>query len=307
MTVSRLQKILESGAFAVTCELGPPKGTDPEVIKRKAELLKGFTDAVNITDNQTAIIRLSSIAASHILLDYGLEPIMQMVCRDRNRIAVQSDLFGAYALGIRNLLCLSGDHQQFGSSPSSKNVFDIDSIQLLKIVNDMNTEKKISSGNEIEGDFEMYTGAASNPFGDPFEFRIIRLAKKIKAGAKFIQTQCIYDMERLERFMEQVRERGFHKKVKILAGVTPLKSFGMANYMNKNVAGINIPDRIMKRMKDTPKEKKAEEGIKICVEQIEHLKKIEGVSGVHIMAIEWEKMVPVIVRQAGLYPRPQVK
>jgi methylenetetrahydrofolate reductase (NADPH) len=306
MQESRLKKILERGDFAVTCELGPPKGTDPEIIKKKAGLLKGYADAVNITDNQTAIIRLSSIAASHIILDHGLEPIMQMVCRDRNRIAMQSDLFGAYALGIRNILCLSGDHQQFGSSPSSKNVFDIDSIQLLKIINNMNVEKKISSGDEIEGSFDMYTGAAANPFGDPFEFRIIRLSKKIKAGAKFIQTQCIYDMERFERFMKQVRERDFHKKVKILAGVIPLKSFGMANYMNKNVAGINIPSSIMKRMKDAPKGKKAEEGIKICIEQIEHLKKIEGVSGVHIMAIEWEKMVPVIVKQAGLYPRPQI-
>lgn len=306
MQESRLQKILERGDFAVTCELGPPKGTDLEVIREKAETLKGYADAVNITDNQTAIIRLSSIATSHILLDYGLEPIMQMVCRDRNRIAMQSDLFGAYSLGIRNLLCLSGDHQTFGSSPSSKNVFDLDSIQFIKLVSDMNTEKKISNGEEIEGDFNMYTGAAANPFGDPFEFRVIRLAKKVKAGVKFIQTQCIYDMDRFERFMEQVRERGLHKKVKILAGVIPLKSFGMANYMNNNVAGVSIPGDIMKRMKDAPKGKKAEEGIKICVEQIEKLKTIEGVSGVHIMAIEWEKMVPVIVKEAGLYPRPAV-
>lgn len=307
MQKSNLQNILESGGFAVTCELGPPKGTDIEVVKKKVELINGYVDAVNITDNQTAIIRLSSIAASHLLLDMGIEPIMQMVCRDRNRIAIQSDLFGAYSLGIRNLLCLSGDHQIFGSDPKSKNVFDIDSINLIKIVSDMNDEKKICNGERIEGDFNLFIGGAANPFADPFEFRVIRLAKKANAGVKFIQTQCVFDMDRFEKFMEQVRERDLHKKIKILAGVIPLKSLGMAEYMKNNVAGVKIPDEIIKRMKITPKEKRAEEGIKICIEQIEKLKKIEGISGIHIMAIEWEKMVPVIVKEAGLYPRPKIK
>ena len=306
MQISRLQNILDNNGFAVTCELGPPKGTDLEVIKKKADLIKGYVDAANITDNQTAIIRLSSIATSHLLLEMGVEPIMQMVCRDRNRIAILSDLFGAYSLGIRNLLCLSGDHQMFGSDPRSKNVFDLDSIHLIKMVNDMNNEKKICNGEEIEGEFNMFIGGASNPFGDPFEFRVIRLAKKVNAGVKFIQTQCIFDMSRFERFMEQVRERNLHKEVKILAGVIPLKSLGMAKYMNNNVAGVSIPDEIINRMKDTPKEKRSEEGIKICIEQIERLKKIEGISGIHIMAIEWEKMVPLIVKEAGLYPRPKI-
>ncbi len=306
MQKSNLQNILESGGFAVTCELGPPKGTDLEVVKKKADLIKGYVDAVNITDNQTAIIRLSSIATSHLLLDMGIEPIMQMVCRDRNRIAIQSDLFGAYSLGIRNMLCLSGDHQIFGSDPKSKNVFDIDSIHLIKMVSDMNNEKKISNGEKIEGDFNLFIGGAVNPFADPFEFRVIRLAKKINAGVKFIQTQCVFDMDRFERFMEQVRERDLHKKVKILAGVIPLKSLGMAEYMKNNVAGVSIPDEIIKRMKDTPKEKRSEEGIKICIEQIKKLKEIEGISGIHIMAIEWEKMVPLIVKEAGLYPRSKI-
>lgn len=306
MQKSNLQNILESGGFAVTCELGPPKGTDLEAIKKKADLIKGYVDAANITDNQTAIIRLSSIATSHLLLDMGIEPIMQMVCRDRNRIAIQSDLFGAYSLGIRNLLCLSGDHQVFGSDPNSKNVFDIDSIHLIKMVSDMNNEKKISNGEKIEGDFNLFIGGAVNPFADPFEFRVIRLAKKANAGVKFVQTQCIFDMDRFEKFMEQVRERDLHKKIKILAGVIPLKSLGMAEYMKNNVAGVRIPDEIITRMKDIPKEKRSEEGIKICIEQIKKLKEIEGISGIHIMAIEWEKMVPVIVKEAGLYPRPKI-
>ena len=306
MQISRLQNILDNNGFAVTCELGPPKGTDLHAIKEKASLIKGYVDAVNITDNQSAIVRLSSIATSHLLLEMGIEPIMQMVCRDRNRIAILSDLFGAYSLGIRNLLCLSGDHQILGSEPRSKNVFDLDSIQLIKMVNDMNNEKKISNGEKIEGEFNMFIGGASNPFGDPFEFRVTRLAKKVNAGVKFIQTQCIFDMNRFERFMEQVRERDLHKKVKILAGVIPLKSLGMANYMKNNIAGVCIPDEIIKRLKDTLKEKRAEEGIKICIEHIRKLKDIEGISGIHIMAIEWERIVPVIVKEAGLYPRSKI-
>ena len=303
---SNLEKILASGQFVVTGELGPPKGADVSVIERKASLLKGNVDAINVTDNQTAIVRMSSIAVSAILIRMGLEPNMQMVCRDRNRIAMQSDIFGAYALGIRNILCLSGDHQKFGNHPTAKNVFDLDSMQLLQTVKRMRDEHKVLGGDEIEGPPQMFIGAAANPFADPFEYRVIRLAKKVASGADFIQTQCIYDMGKFERFMQMVRERGLHKKVHILAGVTPLKSVGMAKYMKEKVAGMEVPDEIIARMKSAGKEKAKEEGLNICLEQIQRLRQVEGVHGIHLMAIEWEDVVHTIVERAGLLPRPEV-
>ncbi|MDO9210070.1 MAG: methylenetetrahydrofolate reductase [Deltaproteobacteria bacterium] len=303
---SNLEKILSSGGFAVTGELGPPKGADVSVIERKASLLKGNVDAINVTDNQTAIVRMSSIAVGAILQRMGLEATMQMVCRDRNRIAIQSDIFGAYGLGIRNILCLSGDHQKFGNHPTAKNVFDLDSIQLIQTVKLMRDEHKVLGGDEIEGVPAMFIGAAANPFADPFEYRVIRLAKKVAAGVDFIQTQCIYDMDKFERFMQMVRDRGLHEKVHILAGVTPLKSVGMARYMKEKVAGMEVPDEIIVRMKSAGKEKAREEGLNICVEQIQRLRKIEGVHGIHLMAIEWEDAVHSIVERAGLLPRPQV-
>ncbi len=303
---SNLEKILTGGQFAVTGELGPPKGADVAIIERKAKLLKGNVDAINVTDNQTAIVRMSSIAVSALLKQMGLEPTMQMVCRDRNRIAMQSDIFGAYALGIRNILCLSGDHQKFGNHPTAKNVFDLDSIQLIQTVKKMRDEHKVLSGDEIEGVPQMFIGAAANPFADPFEFRVIRLAKKAAAGVDFIQTQCIYDMDKFERFMQMARDRGLHEKIFILAGVTPLKSVGMARYMKEKVAGMEVPDEIINRMKAAGKEKAREEGLKICVEQIQRLKSIPGVHGIHLMAIEWEEVVHEIIERAGLYPRPSL-
>ena len=303
---SKLEQILSRGEFAVTGELGPPKGADTSVVERKAKLLRDNVDAINVTDNQTAIVRMSSIAVSALLQRMGLEPTMQMVCRDRNRIAMQSDLFGAYALGIRNLLCLSGDHQRFGNHPTAKNVFDLDSMQLLQMVKRMRDEKKVLGGDEIEGATEFFIGAAANPFADPFEFRVIRLGKKAAAGADFVQTQCIYDMAKFERWMQMIRDRGLHEKVHILAGVTPLKSVGMARYMKEKVAGMEIPDEIIERMKKAGKEKAKEEGLRICVEQIQWLKQIPGVHGIHLMAIEWEEAVHGIVEQAGLLPRPKI-
>jgi len=303
---SNLEKVLTNGTFAVTGELGPPKGADVSVVERKANLLRGNVDAINVTDNQTAIVRMSSIAVWAILKQMGLEPTMQMVVRDRNRIAIQSDIFGAYALGIRNILCLSGDHQKFGNHPTAKNVFDLDSIQLIQTVKKMRDEHKVLGGDEIEGVPAMFIGAAENPFADPFEYRVIRLAKKVAAGVDFIQTQCIYDMDKFERFMQMVRERGLHQKVHILAGVTPLKSVGMARYMKDKVAGMEVPDEIINRMKSAGKEKAKEEGLNICVEQIRKLRQIEGVHGIHLMAIEWEEKVHEIVERAGLLPRPQV-
>lgn len=302
---SNLENMLEKGHFAVTAELGPPKGTDVAVIEKKANLLKGYVDAINVTDNQTAIVRMSSIAASSLLVRVGLEPVMQMVTRDRNRIAMQSDIFGASALGIKNMLCLTGDHQSFGNQIDSKNVHDLDSIQLIDCVRTMRDEKTILGGNdEVEGDLKMFIGAAANPFGDPFEFRVVRLAKKVVAGVDFIQTQCIYDMRRFKEWMNMVRDQGLHEKVHILAGVTPLKSAGMARYMNNNVSGITIPDEIIDRIAKA--EKPGEEGIKFCVQQIQELREIEGVHGVHIMAIEWEQRIAEIAEGAGLLPRPTV-
>jgi methylenetetrahydrofolate reductase (NADPH) len=304
---SNLEKILSSGGFAVTGELGPPKGADVSVIERKVSLLKGNVDAINVTDNQTAIVRMSSIAVGAILQRMGLEATMQMVCRDRNRIAIQSDIFGGYALGIRNILCLSGDHQKFGNHPTAKNVFDLDSIQLIQTVKLMRDEHKVLGGDEIEGVPAMFIGAAANPFADPFEYRVIRLAKKVAAGVDFIQTQCIYDLDKFERFMQMVRDRKLHEKVHILAGVTPLKSVGMARYMKEKVAGMEVPDEIIARMKGAGKEKAREEGLNICVEQIQRLRQIEGVHGIHLMAIEWEDAVHTIVERAGLLPRPEAK
>jgi methylenetetrahydrofolate reductase (NADPH) len=305
-TDSRLEKILKSGQFAVTAECGPPRGADANVIREKCKLLKGNADAFNITDNQTSVVRMSSIASAVVMMQEGMEPIMQMVCRDRNRIAIQSDILGGAALGIKNMLCLSGDHQKFGDHPQAKNVFDIDSIQLISTVRRMRDEGKFLGGEEIKGVPKLFVGAAANPFADPFEIRVPRLAKKVRAGVEFIQTQCIFNLKKFGEWMKQVVDRGLHEKVYILGGVTPFKSFGMARYMAKNVPGMDVPDDLLQRMKDTPKEKQAEEGIKIAVEAIQQLREMTGIAGVHIMAIEWEEKVHEIASNAGLLPRPQV-
>jgi methylenetetrahydrofolate reductase (NADPH) len=266
--------------------------------------LKGYIDAVNITDNQTSTVRMSSFSASLILKEMGFDPVMQMVCRDRNRIAIQSDILGAAALGINNLLCLSGDHQSFGDHPSAKNVFDIDSIQLIQTVKMMRDEGKFISGEEVKGKPNLFIGCAENPFADPFEIRAMRLAKKAAAGAQFVQTQCVFNVEKFEKWMEMVRDLGVHEKMYILAGITPYKSIGMARYMKTSVPGMDVPDEHIERLKSVSKEKVAEEGVKICLEIIERVRAIKGVVGIHIMAIEWESIVAEIVTAAKLYPRP---
>jgi methylenetetrahydrofolate reductase (NADPH) len=303
---SRLEKILSNGDFAVTSECGPPRGVDPDSVRKKGELLKGSVDVVNVTDNQTSVVRMSSFSAAVILKQLGIDPVLQMVTRDRNRIAIQSDILGAAALGINNILCLSGDHQKFGDHPGAKNVYDLDSIHLIQTVKHMRDEGKFLGGDELTIPPRLFIGAAANPFADPFDTRVIRLAKKIAAGVQFIQTQCIFNIDRFKEWMEQVRGRGLHEKVHILGGVTPMKSVGMANYMKKFVPGMDVPDALIARIKGVEKEKRSEEGIKIAIETIQQLKEIEGVHGVHIMAIEWEEMVPRIAEQAGLLPRPQV-
>ena len=301
---SKLEKVINSGEFVVTGELGPPKGSDLTQLKHHAEGMRNHVEAYNITDNQTAIVRTSSIACGATLVQMGLEPIIQIVVRDRNRICIQSDVLGAHAMGIKNILCLAGDHQMFGNETGSKGVYDIDSMQLIKGLKDLRDEKKFMGGDDLDGDISYYLGAVENPFADPFEYRVDRLEKKIEAGASFIQTQCIFDLDRFEKWMELVRERGLHKKVAILGGVTPMKSLGAANYMKNFVSGITIPDELVERLKGA--EKKKEEGLKIVIETIERLKQIEGVAGVHIMAIAWEEIVPEIVERAGLYPRPKI-
>ena len=303
---SNLEKILEAGHFAFTGELGPPRGTSAEEVRKKAAHLKGKVDAVNITDNQTAVVRMASWAACIILIQEGLEPNYQMVCRDRNRLAMQADILGAYAHGIRNMLCLSGDHCKFGDHPHAKGVFDIDSMQLIQMVKKMRDEGKFLSGSELEEPPKIFIGAAANPFADPFEWRVHRLAKKIKAGVDFIQTQCIYNMEKFQKWIKQSNEMGLTEKVYILAGVTPMKSVGMAKYMKNNVPGMDVPDEIINRLKGVDKKKQGDEGIKIACEQIEKFKEMKGVSGVHLMAIEWEHRVPEITERAKVLPRPQV-
>ncbi|MCU0598480.1 MAG: methylenetetrahydrofolate reductase [Desulfobacterales bacterium] len=305
-TPSKLEKIMAAGHFGVTSECGPPRGSDPDVIRKKGELLKGYVDAVNVTDNQTSVVRTSSLAACIHLKLIGLEPVLQMVTRDRNRIALQSDILGAASFDIHNMLCLSGDHQSFGDNPQGQNVHDLDSMQLIQTVRKMRDEGKFLGGDEIKRPPKMFVGAAENPFADPFEIRAIRLGKKVEAGAEFIQTQCIYNLDKFEEWVRQARDRGLTEKVFIMAGITPLKSVGMAKYMKNRVPGMDVPDDVVKRMADTPKEKQAEEGVKICIETIQRLKECKGVSGFHIMAIEWEEKVPDIVKEAGLYPRPQV-
>ena len=303
---SNLEKILEAGHFAFTGELGPPRGTSAEEVRKKAEYLKGKVDAVNITDNQTAVVRMASWAACIILIQEGLEPNFQMVCRDRNRLAMQSDILGAYAHGIRNILCLSGDHQKFGDHPQALGVFDIDSMQLISMVKQMRDEGKFLAGADLEDPPQMFIGAASNPFAVPFEWRVHRLAKKIEAGVDFIQTQCIYNMDRFREFMKKAVDMGLTEKCHILAGVTPMKSVGMARYMANSVPGMDVPDALIDRLKGAGKGKVAEEGIKFAIEQIEEFKEMEGVAGVHLMAIEWEHKVPEIAERAGVLPRPQV-
>ena len=302
---SRLEKVLTAGKFAVTAELGPPQNANPEVVKKKAKYCLGNVDGANITDNQTAIVRMSSIAAAAIAISCGVEPVAQMVCRDRNRIAMQSDILGAAALGIKNILCLSGDHQVFGNHPQAANVFDLGSVQLIAMVKKMRDDKQFLCGDPIkEHEPRLFIGAVENPFADPFEFRVLRVAKKIKAGADFFQTQCVFDIDKFAEWMGLIVKDGLHKKAYILAGLTPVRSARALHYMKNEVAGMSIPDELIKRM-ESAKEPK-EEGIKICLEMIERIKNIEGVSGIHLMPIGWESITPVILERAGLLPRPEV-
>lgn len=306
ITNSRLEKVLKNGHLAVSSECGPPRSCDPTGIIKKGHLIKNHVDCINITDNQTSVTRLCSLASCIHLKNEGLEPALQMVCRDRNRIALQSDILGAASFGINSMLCLSGDHQSFGDHPNSQNVFDLDSMQLIQTARYMRDEGKFLGGDEIKEPPKIFIGAAANPFADPFHIRVPRLAKKIAAGAEFIQTQCVYNLDKFELWMKGVVERGLHEKIFIMPGITPMRSVGMAKYMARAVPGMDVPQELIDRLSGVPKDKQAEEGITIAVEAIERLKECTGVSGFHIMAIEWEEKVPEIVERAGLYPRPVI-
>lgn len=306
ITESKLEKVLKSGQLAVTSECGPPRSSDPKGIIDKGNMIKDHVDSINITDNQTSVTRLCSLAACVHLKQIGLDPVLQMVVRDRNRIALQSDLLGAASFGINNVLCLSGDHQSFGDNPQAQNVFDLDSMQLVQTVRMMRDEGKFLSGDAIKAPPKLFVGAAANPFADPFKIRVPRLAKKIASGAEFIQTQCIYNIPKFEKWMEGVRDRGLEEKIYILAGITPMRSLGMAKYLRRAVPGMDVPDDLIDRLAGVDKNKQADEGIKFAIETIQRLKEVKGVAGFHVMAIEWEEKVPEIVEESGLYPRPVI-
>ena len=289
-----LQSLLESGKFVITAEVAPLKGTDTTEIMEVAELLQGRITAANVTDQQSSVMRLGSLAVSYLIQEKGLETVFQMTCRDRNRIALQSDLLSASVLGIKNVLALTGDVPSLGDHPQAKPVFDLDSVQLLRVIGCLN-EGYDMVDNELTGKTDFFPGAVVNPGADTeatLELQIIKMEKKVEAGARFIQTQAIYDAESFAKFMKRVE--GF--KVPVLAGVIPLKSVGMARFMNKNIAGIFVPEDLIKKMADA--ENKTATGIQICADLMRELKDI--CQGIHIMAIGWEKKVPQILEAAGL-------
>jgi 5,10-methylenetetrahydrofolate reductase len=319
---SNLERVIASGQPAVTAELGPPMSASPDEVVHKAHILKGFCDAANITDCQTAVVRISSIAAAFMALREGLEPVMQMTCRDRNRIAIQADLLGAAALGLRNCLCIAGDHQKFGAAgklkghPGAKNVYDVDTTQLVGILKKMRDEGLQEGGDKLEVAPKFFVGASWTPMGDPMDFRPYNLKKKVDAGADFIQTQGIYDMELFKSQMEKARNLGVLERTALLAGIIVPKSAMMLKYMDSSVAGVSVPKPLIDRMlkakeaagddKKKAKELQEAEGKKIAVELIQQALEIPGVKGVHIQAIEWESAMPEIVKAAGLYPRPNI-
>ncbi|HWR90311.1 MAG TPA: methylenetetrahydrofolate reductase [Dissulfurispiraceae bacterium] len=319
---SNLERVILSGQPAVTAELGPPMSADPAEVIHKAHILKGFCDAANITDCQTAVVRISSIAGAVLAWREGLEPVMQMTCRDRNRIAMQADLLGAAALGLKNCLCIAGDHQKFSSAgrlkghPGAKNVYDVDTCQLVGILKKMRDEGLQQGGDKLEVPPKFFVGASWTPAGDPLDFRPINLKKKVDAGADFIQTQGIFDIEIFRSQMEKARNLGVHEHTAILGGIIVPRTAMMLKYMDASVAGVSVPKSMIQRMakakdaagddKKKAKELQEEEGIKITVELVQQVLEIPGIKGVHIQAIEWETAIEKIVKAAGLYPRPNI-
>jgi methylenetetrahydrofolate reductase (NADPH) len=279
--------------FVVTAEVGPPKGTEIAEMVEHIDLLKDKVDALNVTDNQSSVMRISSLAVCRMILDHGGEPILQLTCRDRNRMALQSELLSAWVLGVRNVLCLTGDYISVGDHPQAKPVFDLDSVQLLQTVCMLN-QGKDQAGNEMQGGTDLFAGAVVTPEADPIEPQMIKFEKKLAAGAKFIQTQAIYDLDNFKRFMDRARRDG----VKIMAGIVLLVSAGMAKYMNKNVPGIFVPDELISELTDAPKGERLQAGIRIAGRMIRQLREEKICDGVHIMAIGKEGVVPDILKAA---------
>ncbi|WP_414711182.1 methylenetetrahydrofolate reductase [Pseudonocardia sp.] len=303
--VSGLRAALRSGRFVVTAEIGPPRGADPDAIERKAELLLGWVDAANVTDNQGAHVRLSSLGGSLLAMRAGLEPVMQLTCRDRNRIGLQSDLLSAGALGIPNVLLLTGDHPRFGDHPDAKPVFDLDGVQLTWLARTLRDNGVLMSGQPLSVRPNWLIGTVENPFAPPTEFRARRLAKKVAAGAEFVQTQYVFDVEAFERWMARLGELGVTGRCAVLAGVGPIRSLRVLEYLRTGVPGIHIPEHVAGRLRGVPGDRVADEGIALCVETIQRLRDIPGVAGVHLMAFGYERGVPDIVRRAGVGPAAQ--
>jgi methylenetetrahydrofolate reductase (NADPH) len=300
---SGLRKRLESDGFAVTAEIGPPRGADLAAIRSKAEILRGWVDAVNITDNQGSHVRLSSWAGSLAAMEAGVEPVMQMTCRDRNRIALQSDLLSASAVGIPNLVLMTGDHPKLGDHAEAKPVFDLDSIQLTWTARTMRDEQKLLSGRSVDPAPDWFIGAVENPFAPPEGFRAQRLGKKVTAGAEFIQTQFVYDIPAFSSWMEQVRDLGLTERCHIIAGVGPIRTLRALDHMRNNVPGLHIPDEIDRRLRAVPEDRVADEGMRLCAEVIQLVREIPGVSGVHVMAFGYERGIPEILERAGVGAR----
>jgi 5,10-methylenetetrahydrofolate reductase len=299
-TKSNLARILDSGQFAVTAEISPPQNTDLDTIRKNANLIKGYVDAFSVPDGQAAVVAMASWGVCLVGIQEGLDAIVHMTCRDQNRIALQMDVLAVSAFGVNNILCLSGDPIYFGNHPKAKPVFDLDSIQLIRMV------KQLRDGELIAGtEPRLFIGAAMNPSTRPLEAAVERLKDKVSAGADFVQTQPIYNIQGFKKWMGLVREKGLHKQVKIIAGITPITSLAAARYMKTKVPDMDIPDMIIERLKNVRnREEAAEEGMKIAVETIKQLKEIEGVAGVHIMTLQREELIPKICSAANLYPRP---
>lgn len=303
---SNLARVLREGHFAVAAEVGPPIGPNPAVIQRQITQLRGYADAYNTTDNQSARVHMASLAASIMLKQAGLEPVLQFTCRDRNRLALQSDLIGAAAFGINTVLALSGDHVVMGDHPHAKTVYDIDSLNLVRMMRMMRDGPVFENGETIPKIApDLFVGAVENPFAPPYEFRPVRVAKKVAAGAQFIQTQSIYNVPRFREFMARIVDLGLHEKVAILAGLGPVRSPKAIEYMRNDVAGMDIPEWIDARFaKFTAKEDHEKVGLELSCELAEQIREIEGVRGLHIMAVNWTLVIPQIITALRLYPRP---
>lgn len=294
----RLERILRAGHFVVTTELAPPDTTDPEAVYERAMQFDGYVDAINATDGSGAHCHMASLAVCALLTRRGYSLIQQISCRDKNRIAIQGDILGGAAMGVCNMLCLSGDGVQTGDHPSAKPVFDLDCLSLLEIATTMRDKSTFQSGRHLEVPPRIFFGAAANPFAQPFDWRPMRLAKKVAAGAQFVQTQYCYDVERLIQYMNQVRDLGLCDKVFIIVGVGPLPSARTARWMRENVPGVCIPDSVIARLEGAQDQKS--EGVKLCVELMQAIQEIDGVNGIHLMAYKQEHTVPDIVTRSGV-------